>query len=106
AEPVSQGVNALDNPPKNSKAERAAEKAAEKKAKREAKREAKRQKNNNESADEEIAAVKPAPLEERSAREERRAREDSRTRRGRNAVPDEVIAEVERATRQSEDRGH
>jgi hypothetical protein len=104
AEPVSPGVDAMDNlPPKKSKAERAAEKA-EKKAKREAKREAKhRQKSDD---DEEIAAIKPAPLEEQSAREERKARAESKSRRGgRSAVPDDVIAEVERATRGREDSG-
>jgi hypothetical protein len=107
AEPMSPGVDAMDNPPpKKSKAERAAEKTAEKKAKRESKREAKRRlKNDNDDADEEIAATRPAPLEERGARDERRARTESNARRGRSAVPDDVLAEVERATRGREDGG-
>lgn len=97
AAPVAPGVNALaETRTKKFKSAREAERAA----KREARREARRQRALEDEIrsarvpDETVGTVRAMPGDRRG-----RMAEERSTRRSRNAVPDEVIAAVEEATR-------
>jgi hypothetical protein len=104
AAPVAPGVNAFDGTrTKKFKSAREAERAA----KRDARREARRQKALEDEIrsarrvpDEVVGTVRAMPSEARGQPAEERS-----TRRSRNAVPDEVIAAVEEATRGRGRRG-
>lgn len=100
AAPVAPGVEALDEArPKPAKSARA-ERAQEREARREAKREARRQRalerdiRRGGVPEEVVAAVKALPREHSGRVADKRS-----VRRSRTAVPDEVIAAVEQATR-------
>ena len=91
--PVTAGYDAFADSPKKSKAaEKAERRAAEKAARREAKRQRAPEEDNGNAPEDVVATVKSG--DGQNSRRTHNAAPD----RARNAVPDEVLAEVERAT--------
>ena len=91
--PVTAGYDAFADSPKKSKAaEKAERRAAEKAARREARRQRAPEEDNGNAPEDVVATVKSG--DGQNSRRTHNAAPD----RARNAVPDEVLAEVERAT--------